>query len=184
MALMDLGVGDVHIKSGAMLEPIDPRDVLAPFGCVACGSTKGYERRHPQRCVACKAPYFLPLPNVMAADKIRKVPRGALHPALTAPLSGHYGGPPYQDGWIGWIEDGAKTWVAFVSEDGSALLWTKRDRSGGAVGKPYRFNRPDLAIKPSRIEPSKRPRSPSSAATSRRRERRGILDLPVRSLPQ
>jgi starvation-inducible DNA-binding protein len=60
------------------------------------------------------------------------------HPARTVPLSGIY---EASIPWLGWIEDAARVWVAFVTRDGLTLLWTQRDATGGVIGRPSQFQR-------------------------------------------
>ena len=63
------------------------------------------------------------------------------HPARTAPLSGTLDGSAT---WLGWIEDDARTWVAFIDRANAGLLWTSRDATGGVLGSPAGFQR-DIA---------------------------------------
>ena len=57
------------------------------------------------------------------------------HPAKSAPLTGTYDDA---SPWSGWVEDEARTWIAFVAKDPAdlALLWTKREAGGGVIGEP------------------------------------------------
>lgn len=67
------------------------------------------------------------------------------HPARTAPITGRYSDPASL--WAGWIEDDARTWVAFVAKtpERFTLLWEKRDASGGVKGDPVCFFREEGA---------------------------------------
>jgi len=66
------------------------------------------------------------------------------HPATKTSLTWIYDAPSDVGGWIGAIEPEANSWIAFVSTDGKVFLWEKREPSGGVIGKPVTFNRPDL----------------------------------------
>lgn len=68
------------------------------------------------------------------------------HPVMTMPLTGVYADPIGVGGWIGWIEPDDESWIGFVDIDGCGLLWVGRERTGGVLGKPLRFNRPDLRM--------------------------------------
>lgn len=67
------------------------------------------------------------------------------HPARRAPLTGRYDDPSIP--WVGWIEDDARTWVAFVAQrpERFTLLWTERDATGGVKGAPVCFYRDPVA---------------------------------------
>lgn len=65
-------------------------------------------------------------------------PTLADHPAWTAPLTGTLHGSLV---WLGWIEEPARTWVAFVDRANAGLLWTSRDATGGVLGTPSQFQR-------------------------------------------
>jgi hypothetical protein len=91
------------------------------------------------------------------------------HPSLTAPLSGTYDNPADVGGWIGWIEDDAETWIAFVDVNGKALLWTQREPEGGIIGDPVVLERPDL--------------TQPAPATALDDSARKAVKLPVRILP-
>ncbi len=72
-------------------------------------------------------------------------PELAQHPALTAPLTWTYDDPDAVGGWLGAVEADDESWICFVGVDGKALLWTVREATGGVVGDPVIFKRPDLA---------------------------------------
>lgn len=38
--------------------------------------------------------------------------------------------------YSGWVENRQRTWILYPRPDGTALLWTKRDKNGGVIGKP------------------------------------------------
>ncbi len=56
--------------------------------------------------------------------------------AVTQPLTGTYPDPAAVGGWIGWVEDEARTWIAFVATDGMTLLWERRAANGAVAGDP------------------------------------------------
>ncbi len=68
------------------------------------------------------------------------------HPAVSAAPTETYPNPEDTGGWLYVIEPEDETWIAFIGVDGKALLWTKRDESGGVIGIPYLFTRKDLAV--------------------------------------
>lgn len=43
---------------------------------------------------------------------------------------------PNAVGYAGWIEDEAKTWVAFIDLEGHPTFWLHRDENGGVLDAP------------------------------------------------
>jgi len=66
------------------------------------------------------------------------------HPARRAAITGRY---EESSQWVGWIEDAARTWVAFVakSPERFTLLWKEREVGGGVNGDPVCFLRDEDA---------------------------------------
>ncbi len=63
----------------------------------------------------------------------------AVGPWLFLPLVGSYeerGGE-----WQGWIEDEARTWIAFIGHDGAGVVWKERGVGGEVLGHPTVFFR-------------------------------------------
>lgn len=67
------------------------------------------------------------------------------HPSRSAPITGRYDEPSIP--WVGWIEDAARSWVAFVakSPERFTLLWKEREAGGGVKGDPVCFLRDEDA---------------------------------------
>lgn len=67
------------------------------------------------------------------------------HPSRSAPITGRYDEPTIP--WVGWIEDAARSWVAFVakSPERFTLLWKEREAGGGVKGDPVCFLRDEDA---------------------------------------
>lgn len=91
------------------------------------------------------------------------------HPAATAPLTGRYSDPlSTPSRWLGWIEPTNREWIAFVSMDGRALLWPKRETgapygrvgTGIGIGDPIVFMREITTL--SIDAPAKTPLPPTS----------------------
>ena len=56
------------------------------------------------------------------------------HPAGYQKLSGAFAG---SEGWLGWLEDEERTWLALVDKDGAILLWDQRAPvTGLPTGEP------------------------------------------------
>jgi phage I-like protein len=86
------------------------------------------------------------LKRVTDAKPLSQINNQINHPCLTSPLTWHFDSPKDVGGWIGTIEpeenDG---WIAFISENGTGLLYVERDTNGFPKGEPYLFYRRDLA---------------------------------------
>ncbi len=110
------------------------------------------------------------------------VPELAGHASLTAPLSGTYDNPADVGGWIGWIENDAETWIAFVDVAGKALLWTQREPDGGIIGDPVTFERADL-VAPAAGPDEERAKFAQMYGLAPDLSARKAVSLPVHILP-
>jgi HK97 family phage prohead protease len=103
----------------------------------------------------------------------RKGVDSAIGPWLFLPLVGSYeerGGE-----WAGWIEDEARSWIAFIQCDGAGLVWKERGVGGEVEGDPTVFSR-DVATFPLLPTPRRR------GAVKKIRVHRGIeihIDRPM-----
>lgn len=66
--------------------------------------------------------------------------------AVTQPLSGTYPDPAAVGGWLGWVQDPARSWIAFVAASGLTLLWAERTADGATVGEPVAMWRDPAAL--------------------------------------
>jgi len=101
------------------------------------------------------------------------------HPALTSPLTWDYDNPEQVGGWMGAIEPQDASWIAFVDIDGHGLLWTQRDETGGVVGVPYKFERPDLVQRIDYAPPGARDASPQSPTNATKEPSQAPAQEPV-----
>lgn len=66
------------------------------------------------------------------------------------PVSVHYYSPPLPAGWLGYIQDVSKNWIAFFDEKGKVLFFPSRDETGAVVvseGIPSRVRGEDIEAK-------------------------------------
>ena len=42
---------------------------------------------------------------------------------------------PTPEGWVGWVEDKASSWILFYKTDGSALFYPTRAATGAVLGE-------------------------------------------------
>lgn len=95
------------------------------------------------------------LTRVTDAHPISELTNQTNHPCLTSPLTWHFDSPKDLGGWIGTIEpEEGTSWIAFISENGTGLLYTERDSKGMPQGQPYLFSRRDLATNPAAGDPA------------------------------
>lgn len=133
-----------------VLDPEDPRlDALAPevrrtlgpnhlaylaFGRGAAQSAVRWDAA-PARTGVRRDGAPTPPPRTLRLDGLAEAP--STHPALLAPIQ-PYGASEEAGGWRGWSEGGGG--IAFwPAGEGPALLWTRRDPSGGVVGEPLAY---------------------------------------------